>query len=144
MSSDEAMLRLQNALASLAEMGADHEQRISRMEQAYVAVVEMLRRHDQRVDEFSAMRDETDQKLAALVDAQIKAEDEMSRLRSAQAGTGQTLAETDQKLAALVDAQIRAEDEMNKVREALAELAQAMVSLTKKVDAIAGGGQAPG
>ena len=101
MSSDESVLRLQNALAAVAEMGADHEQRISRMEQAYVTIVELIRRHDERVDEFRAARDETDQKLAALVDAQIKAEDGMNKVRGALAELAQAMASLTKKVDAI-------------------------------------------
>jgi chromosome segregation ATPase len=104
MSSDESFVRLQNALATLAEMGADHEQRISRMEQAYVTVVEMIRRHDERVDEFRATRDETEQKLAALADAQIRAGEEMTRVRGAMAELAEAMASLTRKVDAITGA----------------------------------------
>ena len=153
MSSDESFTRLQNALATLAEMAvrsqevdAQHEARINKLEESNGRIaqtnrdlaesnrliVEMLRRHDETDDELRAAQTGTEQKLAALVDAQIKAEDEMNKLRSAQAETGQ-------KLSALVDAQIKAEDEMTQLRGALAELAGALTRLTVKVEAITGG-----
>jgi predicted metal-dependent peptidase len=42
----------------------------------------MIRRHDERAADLRAARDETDQKLAAVVDAQIRGEDEMTQLRA--------------------------------------------------------------
>jgi septal ring factor EnvC (AmiA/AmiB activator) len=104
MSSDESLTRLENALAALAEMAArahdvdaQHEARIKSLEESNRRItqtnrdlaetnrliVEMIRRHDERVDEFQTAREETEHKLAALVDAQIRAEDEMAQVRAA-------------------------------------------------------------
>lgn len=135
MSEEERILRLENAFAALSEMAVrsqavdtKHEARLSTLAESNRLIAEMIRRHDERVDEFRAARDETDQKLAALVDAQVRAEEEMSKVRSAQA-------ETDQKIADLVDAQIRHEEAhtrgMEEVRATLAELAGAMKRLSE-------------
>ena len=156
MSEDERILRLENAISTLAELAAeqqrlseeqqrqaaeqqqliadrqrliaDQQRRTARLEEAFVAVTDMLRRHEDSFDELRAAQAETDQKLAALVDAQARADDEMSKVREAQAEAGQ-------KIAALVDAQVRIEEAHTRgtegLRASLTELAETMKRLAE-------------
>jgi chromosome segregation ATPase len=136
MSDEERILRLENAFATLAELAAlahakdaRQDARLNELSESFGMLVEMLRRHDERLDELRASQTElseaqteTEHKLAALVDAQIRGEEAMKELRAAQA-------ETDRKLAMLADAQIHT--------------AEALASLTRKVGEIDQWGQTP-
>jgi chromosome segregation ATPase len=120
MSADERILRLENALATLAELSAHQEQRITRLEEisgrleegfralaqvsvdqqrrvarleeSYVALVEMLGRHDDRLDADAARQDE---------------------LRAAQAETERRAAESERKIAELAEAQAHSDRRMD-------------------------------
>ena len=97
---------------------ADSNKRISEtnrdLAESNRLIVEMMRRHDERLDEFHAAREETDQKIAALVDAQIRIEeahargmDELRASLNALAAAMKQLAEsqehTDRRLDGLTD-----------------------------------------
>ena len=63
------------------------EERIAKLEEfaadvrSYTQILtEMLRRHDERIDEHDTLFRETDEKIAALTDAQIKTEEALTRL----------------------------------------------------------------
>ena len=108
MSADDIILRLENAMATLAELAADQERRTARLEEStarleesFVLLVELTRRHDERLDELRA--------------AQAELRVGQDELRAAQA-------ESEQKIAALADAHIRTEE--------------ALASLTGKVDTL--------
>ncbi len=79
-------------------------------------------------DESKASRTNTDVKIAALVDAQIRNEDEAKASRT----------NTDAKIAALVDAQIRNEDELKEHRKEMKELrndfTKYMIKLEKRIE----------
>jgi peptidoglycan hydrolase CwlO-like protein len=124
MSDDERNLRLENALATLAELSANHERRVARLEESFVTLVELTRSHNDGMDELraaqaelSVAQAESEQKLAALVDAQIRGEEAMKELRSAQA-------ETDRKIAALADAHIHTEDALARLTERVNDILQ--------------------
>jgi chromosome segregation ATPase len=153
-SSDESFIRLQNALATLAEMvvrsqevDAQHEARINSLEEsnrritqtnrdlaeANRLIVELIRRHDERLDEFRAARDETEHKLAALIDAQIRGEESMEKLRAEQAHAAQKIAELAESQARLAEAQARTE-------AAVERLSQTVQTILRD----GRGGQSPG
>ena len=86
MSEEERILRLENAFAALSELvahsqevDARHDSRLNTLAETNRLIVEMIRRHDERVDEFQAAREETEHKIAALVDAQIRIEEAHGR-----------------------------------------------------------------
>ncbi|PYS90551.1 MAG: hypothetical protein DMF64_14790 [Acidobacteria bacterium] len=63
------------------------EERIAKLEEfaadvrSYTQILtEMLRRHDERIDEHDTLFRATDEKIAALTDAQIKTEEALTRL----------------------------------------------------------------
>ena len=63
------------------------EERIAKLEEfaadvrSYTQILtEMLRRHDERIDEHETLFRATDEKIAALTDAQIKTEEALTRL----------------------------------------------------------------
>jgi multidrug resistance efflux pump len=101
MSVEDRILRLENALATLAELSADHERRAadherrtadyerraSRLEESFLMLVELARSHNESIDELRVAQAElstaqagTEHKLAALVDAHIRTEDALARL----------------------------------------------------------------
>ena len=68
-------------------MSTDLEQRITKLEEFAAdvreftaAVRDMIRRHDERLDEHADLFRETDAKIAALADAQIKTEATVQQL----------------------------------------------------------------
>ena len=97
------------------------ERRSDNMEAAILQLIEAAQTHSEMMDDFfrgmidlRAAQANTDVKIAALVDAQIRAED-LFHARAAEQGKRNTeqekrSAEQDVKITALVDAQIRAED----------------------------------
>jgi multidrug resistance efflux pump len=121
MSDDGRILRLENALTTLLELSANQERRVSRLEEAFVTLIELTRNHHEGMDELraaqtelSAAQAETEHKLVALVDAQIRDEETVKELR----------AETDRKFAALVDAQIRTEEVLARLGTRVSEIEQ--------------------
>ena len=70
MSSDERILRLENAFSTLTELAARQHERITRLEESFVMLVEMTRRHGEGMEELRAAQAESEHKLAALADAQ--------------------------------------------------------------------------
>ena len=87
MTEEERILRLENAMSTLAELAADQhrmsaeqqrliadqQRRPARLEESFVALVEMTRRHDESIDELRAdlkvAQAETERKFIALADA---------------------------------------------------------------------------
>lgn len=136
MADEEGNRRFENALATLSELAANqdgrmarlealaadhqrlfvnHERRISGLEEAFRMLVEMSRRHDERADEIRAAQAETEHKLAALVDAQVR--------------TQEAAAESERKLAALAEAQLQTEQAMKRSADAQERLADAQERL---------------
>lgn len=135
MSEEERILRLENAFTTLSELAArsqevdtQHEARLGGLEESNrriaetnrdlaksnQLIVEMLRRHDERLDEFHAAREETGQKIGALVDAQIRIEEahskgmeelraSLAKLAEAMKHLAESQAHTDRRLDALAD-----------------------------------------
>ncbi|HVG30020.1 MAG TPA: hypothetical protein VM864_10005 [Pyrinomonadaceae bacterium] len=119
MSAEDRILRLENAISTLAEMAAEQQRlaaeqasgqqrlsaeqqrlsaeqqrlaaeqqrRTARLEESFVALIELSRSHDEGLDELRsgqvelrAAQTESEQKIAALVDAHIRTEDALARL----------------------------------------------------------------
>jgi chromosome segregation ATPase len=94
MSTDDRILRLENAMSTLAEMAAEQQRlsaeqqrRVSRLDEPLVALIELSRSHNEGMDELRAgqvelraAQIESEQKIAALVDAHIRTEDALARL----------------------------------------------------------------
>ena len=96
MSSEERILRLEKAMATLAELSADQQRRTSRLEESFVTLVELTRSHNEGMDELRAAQTESDRKISALADAQLRTEEALKQLAEAQT-------HTDQRLDALID-----------------------------------------
>ena len=128
MSDDGRILRLENALATLAELSVNHERRLARLEDSFTTLVELTRSHNEGMDELRAAQAGTEHKLAALVDAQVRAEELLSQFRAAQEEGMSKIraaqAETDRKLAVLVDAHIRTEDALARLTEEVNDMSQ--------------------
>ncbi|MDT7540432.1 MAG: hypothetical protein QOE33_336 [Acidobacteriota bacterium] len=126
MSTEDRILRLENALATLAELSADHERRAAdqerrsadqerrsaRLEESFLTLVQLTRSHNESFGELRAAQTETEHKLAALADAQIRGEESMKELR----------AETNRRFSALVDAQIRTEEALARLTTRVGEI----------------------
>jgi septal ring factor EnvC (AmiA/AmiB activator) len=126
MSTDDRILRLENALATLAELSADHDRRVARLEQAFVNLVELTQNHDDRIDRFSA--------------AQAELGSAQAQLSAAQAKLSAAQADSERKIAALADAQINTEEVLKnfaaRVDEALERLAESQSHTDQRLDAL--------
>lgn len=105
--SEERILRLENAMATLAELAANIQGRTRRLEESYVTVVELLQSHNDGMAELRAAQADADAKIAALADAQIRAESAQERrderLQSALTRLAESQAHADRRLDALID-----------------------------------------
>lgn len=108
MSDEERILRLENAISTLAELpadqhriteeqqrlltdqqrlSADQQRRTARLEESFVTLVDLIRRHDERLDdsqdrmgELRAAQTESERKIATLADAQTHTEHRLDAL----------------------------------------------------------------
>jgi predicted nucleic acid-binding Zn-ribbon protein len=117
MSDDGRILRLENALTTLAELSADHERRVTRLEEAFVTLIELARSHSEGMDELRAAQVELSTAQVELSTAQVE-------LSTAQVELSTAQAETEHKLAALVDAQIRTEEALSRLTTRVREIDQ--------------------
>jgi|GEM_PF-3361054 len=104
------------------------ELKIKTIEEAILLLSQQTLIHSNWFDEIREAQANTDVKIAALVDAQIRNEDEAKASRT----------NTDAKIAALVDAQIRNEDELKEHRKEMKELrndfTKYMIKLEKRIE----------
>lgn len=105
--SEDSILRLENAMATLAEISAQHnerlaaiersnqrleqtvqslkeltagvQRRVTRLEESYVTAVELLQSHHDGITEMRTAQANADARIAALADAQIRTEAAMER-----------------------------------------------------------------
>jgi hypothetical protein len=117
MSTDERLLRLENAFTTLAELAGGHNERISNIEQSFQTLVELARSADERMDQHLAWINQlgeaqanSEGRIAALANAQIKTDESLAKLAEAhaklaeaQAKLAEAQAHTDQRLDALID-----------------------------------------
>jgi hypothetical protein len=136
MSTDDRILRLENAMSTLLELAAEQQRlsaeqqrqsaeqqrRTARLEESLVVLIELSRSHNESIDELRsgqielrAAQTESEQKIAALVDAQIRTEGAHAALADAHAAS-------DQKIAALADAHIRTEDALARLAETVNDI----------------------
>jgi len=148
MTTEERVLRLENAFATLSEMVAqeasrtdtvvqlvrDHDESMKAEAARTDTLLQLVHDHDTRsetqmtwinslgarMEELAAAQANADTKIAALADAQIRTEETIARINATQANA-------DTKIVALADAQIRTE-------EAIARTNEALASLTGRVD----------
>lgn len=83
----------------------DTEERLTTLEQISGLLVKVTRSAHERMDTLAEAQANTEVKLAALTDAQIRTETRLDKLAEAQANS-------ERKIAALADAQIRTEARM--------------------------------
>ena len=92
--------RLEQTVQSLKELTADTHRRVTRLEESYVTVVELLQSHHEGITEMRAAQANADAKIAALADAQIRADE---RQQAALTQLAESQAHTDRRLDALID-----------------------------------------
>ena len=106
--SEESILRLENAMATLAELSAQHDERlaaiersnqslaqtvqalgvltanvqrrVTRLEESYVTVVELLRSHHDGIAEMRAAQANADAKIAVLAESQAHSDRKLDAL----------------------------------------------------------------
>jgi chromosome segregation ATPase len=126
--SEERILRLENAMTTLAEISAQHnerlaaiersnqrleqtvqslkeltagvQRRVTRLEESYVTAVELLRSHHDGIMELRAAQAHADARITALADAQIRADE---RQQTTLTQMAESQAHTDRRLDALID-----------------------------------------
>jgi hypothetical protein len=96
----ERIFRLENAMATLAELMGNVQGRVTRLEESYVTVVELLRSHHDGITELRAAQADADARIAALADAQIRGGE---RMQLALTQLAESQAHTDRRLDALID-----------------------------------------
>ncbi len=103
MSVEERVLRLENAFATLSELVAASESRTNMM-------VTLLHRMDERMDQqltwinrLGSAQANTEGKLAALIDAQIRTEQTLTTLTERMTGLVGAQERTDRRVDALID-----------------------------------------
>jgi chromosome segregation ATPase len=81
------------------------EDRVAQLESAFVTLTQLVRNHGERFDthmtwinRLGEAQADSEQKIAALVDAQIRTEDELRRLAEAQRHSEATAAEANARL----------------------------------------------
>lgn len=114
MSTEDRVLRLENAFATLVELAAeqnrrmnDHQRRVDRLEESLVTLIELTRSHHEGLDEVKAelmtAQADTERKMGTLADAQIRAEERAAGLTDAMRRLADAQVHTDERLDALID-----------------------------------------
>jgi|ERR1044071_485521 chromosome segregation ATPase len=110
MATEERIVRLENAVATLAELASKHHERVSTLEQSFQMLVQLARSADERleqqlswINQLGEAQANTEVKMAALTDAQIKMDEALSRLAESQARLAESQTHSDQRLDALID-----------------------------------------
>jgi len=152
--SEDRIVRLESAMATLAEVSAQHNERLAAIEQTAQGLertverldrtVERLERTTQTLSELAANHHQLianlqrrvtglEESQAMLVEMLHSHHDGLTELRTAQANAGA-------KIAALADAQIRTEAAMERgnerVQTALAQLAESQTHTDRRLDAL--------
>jgi chromosome segregation ATPase len=162
MSADETILRIENALARLAEAGANHEQRTARLEEGFRRQEETNRRLDEilsqhegrmrRLEEADLRFEESARLLIQLVRDQQRrvarvdeafatlaalTERHQERLHEHADELRAAQVDSERKIAALADAHIRLSDRVESLAEKVESLAEKVDSLAEKVESLA-------
>ena len=110
MATEERLSRLETAFATMAELASKHHERVSTLEQSFQMLVQLARSADERmeqqltwINQLGEAQANTEVKMAALTDAQIKTDEALSRLAEAQAKLAESQAHSDHRLDALID-----------------------------------------
>jgi DNA repair exonuclease SbcCD ATPase subunit len=110
MTTDERLLRLENAFTTLAELASSHHQRMSTLEQSFQTLVELARGAEERMDQHLSWINQlgdaqanSESRIAALADAQIRTDEALVKLIEAQTKLAESQAHTDRRLDALID-----------------------------------------
>lgn len=116
MSTEERILRIENAVATLAELSGQHDVRLAAVERSFQTLVALSVRASERMDthqdwinQLGASRAEADARMTALTDAEIRADDRIAGLTEGQRLADARAAEADARLAELAAAQTRNE-----------------------------------
>jgi chromosome segregation ATPase len=122
MSTEDRVLRLENAFATLVELAAeqnrrmsDQQRRVERIEESFVALIELTRSHHDGIEELKAAQTDTERRIGALADAQIRSEE---------------------RVTGLTDAMQRLTDAMQRLADAMQRLADAQTHTDQRLDAL--------
>jgi hypothetical protein len=131
--SEERNLRLENAMATLAEISAQHDERLAAAERTNQTLRELAADHQQLIANMQRRVTGLEESRAMLVELLRSHHDGITEMRAAQANA-------DAKIAALAAAQIRTEAAMERgnerVQAALAQLAESQTHTDQKLDAL--------
>lgn len=112
----------------MVQQQAQSSERIAQMEDLLVRFAQATR---ERFAANERRAQELDEKFAALLDAQIRSEDETALMKREAKGRSE---EFDRKIAALVNAQIRTEETVNKAGERIDKLGERIDNLMLVVE----------
>jgi len=116
MTTEERVLRLENAFASLSEMTAKVDSRTD-------TVVVMLRNHESRFDDHTDWINQLGSRMEELAAAQANSEHKIAAMTDAIIRLEEAQRRTDTKLDALAGAQLRTEDAMSWLATQMSALA---------------------
>lgn len=113
--SEDRILRLENAMATLAEISAQHNERLAAHEERLAAIERTNQRLEQTVQSLKELTADTQRRVTRLEESYVTVvellrshHDGITEMRTAQANA-------DAKIAALADAQIHSERKLNEL-----------------------------
>jgi hypothetical protein len=103
---ERSIQMLERSAQTLVELTADQQRRVMRLEESFVTLVDLLRSHGEGIGELKAAQVGSEQKIGALADAQIRTEERISQLTEAQK-------QTEAALKQLADAQAHTDQRLD-------------------------------
>jgi chromosome segregation ATPase len=100
---DERSATLEKVAAEHQRLLAGHERRVINLNEAFQSLAAMFQRHQEWMAEIRAVQAETGHKLAALVDAQIRAQEAAADSERKIAALAESQTHSDRRLGALID-----------------------------------------
>jgi uncharacterized coiled-coil DUF342 family protein len=136
MSTDERLLRLENAFATLAELAGGHNECVSSLEQSFQTLVELARSVDGRMSQHLAWINQlgeaqanSEARIAALANAQIRTDESLAKLAEAHA----KIVESHTKI---VESHTKLAESQTKLAESQTKLAEAQAHTDQRLDAL--------
>jgi chromosome segregation ATPase len=121
-------------------MSNSHDELDSHMDDIKLSIkllTELALRADERMDGLEEAQANSERKIAALADAQIRTEEAQASFERKIESLVEAQANSERKIAALADAQIRTEEAQQRTEESLARLSTGMEGLAVKMAELA-------
>jgi chromosome segregation ATPase len=118
-------------------MSNSHDEPDSHMDdikQSIKLLTQLALRAGERMDDLEEAQANSERKIAALADAQIRTEDSLARLSEAQSRTEEAQANSERKIASLIDAQQHTEENVAKLSQAQQRTEESITRLSIVVE----------